>query len=1422
MSEYDGEVSEAPSAAPSVTWESRAFLVDQKKDELNKDQWKLIRDHVQRNMREVSKVFKEVDQMKADIHKLESGSVKLQKTTTKRLDQEFEVTKRALEEEKAHRVASTTSLERQIAAVMDRLNANGAADEIARQKFELGMASAKKDNHEKHEVLIDRISALEASLETRVASGLAEIKNANHTLQSSLHEQVDALKELQETHRLAANDAAMLEKRRREQAIHELNDKFQRCLQEEKKARDTRDQQLEESLEARIDTERNDRDASVRGMTNLFQQERSKREQGFNTIEQFIEEALANERAITASAHGELNAALNREKIARESHRASTQSLIDEEREAREAHIRDLLAQHAAAKVDHQQHVEKELQQERSLRTAALADMKKTTDGYHDNFKGLIDQERADRAAHLDEKVSHERAQREKMLQEMFEQFRAEGDAVLQEKINNEVSRLDASVATLQDLIEAEKLNRGADVEELMDVVGAERISREEEHAAFEAELQRYREEFEDYRDSIHQRIDEERGNRQAHHDTHVEHLKGLLESEGQARSEHHLSLSKQVEQLRSMLAGETEIRTTSIAEMQGSIAALEEAVGDGYPAGMECSENTVTKSRRVVGGLAPSTAMQSPKPRVLVPLQKRLNSLEEKILEELGLESQARGAHCKETKDMLASEAKLRDDHHGTVMVQLESLHGKYSTLQRVLEKERGERAAHLDAHRSKHDKMHALLRDRSEEMHRKQNEFWKSHKSFQDTMNQMLSNEVQKLRQLISTENDARDTVVKALRNRIDGLRKDLSEGLSKEAALRKSFDDRSATLWPRLEYLEAVLEDADDMRSDVGSVITSPGVLSTSNMGKRVVTVQHRLEDLERRFRNALCCEIDAREVEAMTFREHLQQESELREGLQNSVKRQFEKERGERSDCLKEASEQLAKEIEALRTTNSTSLHDFEHREQALVLTLETSVTALKRDLDEEKFQRIAADKACERLHTKLAERVGSDQASNETHQQRLDLAAAGQKKDVQEKHDFVLERLSALEKHLGQALPAAVTELREADSKLQQNIREQIDAVKALQKTHRSEITNLVESGRSTLEEAIHNLQGHMTKRFAEEKTHRDAREASIADHFNGRLGEEKSERDAGLRSLSLGLTAEKNKRDGQLAEIKSETTVSLADHRKDVDAKQAELRALVNREKDAREAHRAEVQALHNGAKESHDADIRAIKVQLDTACKDLKDNWEEERATVMAHAKENQSMLDDQYKILKIAMDEEVRKRDSHFSKLGQMLNVEKQARDKLLSQYRGEHEASLKETANLLRQEHAHGLKRVESATSAGHTCTRDMIAEASRRLEYVENVLGERYLSDTQMTNVVTIRQQLDMLKNMCSDGLAREAKARESECSELRQALAEKMHAHNEHQGHVKECFAKERAERQKMVSEAMVGFKSALIRHFDDL
>ena len=254
---------------------------------------------------------------------------------------------------------------------------------------------------------------------------------------------------------------------------------------------------------------------------------------------------------------------------------------------------------------------------------------------------------------------------------------------------------------------------------------------------------------------------------------------------------------------------------------------------------------------------------------------------------------------------------------------------------------------------------------------------------------------------------------------------------------------------------------------------------------------------------------------------------------------------------------------------------------------------------------------------------------------------------------------------------------------------------------------------------------------------------------------------EKGVREAGLRSLGQASTAERTKCDGQLTAMKDEVAANIADLARDADAKHGEARALINREKNLREAHHAEVLALLEDAKMKHGADVQDMKAQLDAARTELKYNSEMERAILKARVKEGHSTLDD-------------RCSEAAFSK------------------HREEHETSVSQLAEALRQEHTCGLKRVESLVTSGHASA----GEAAERFSDLDNHIRARIpglladLNDAKVKIQEHVNEQVEALRAMKDEvaaniaDLARDADAKHGEARALinrEKTLREAHHA-----------------------------------------
>jgi hypothetical protein len=1393
------------------TWEQQAEAVERKNDELNRDQWKLVRDHVHTNTREVATLKREIDALKGLFTKFQGDTKNVHHDMTNRLDKIIVDFKQDNEEEKNARTTKLTAVDRQLVELTDRLDARDAADETSRQKTDHSIASAKKDGKELVDAAVERIALLESAVSTQLPTAMNDLKIANQKLRESMIEQVNALKETQEIHKAAASDVVGLERKAREAALADLHTNINRRLQEEKASNENRRNLLQESFEAGIASEKDDRDACIKNVHDQLQIERSKRKEGDEALKDFIESTIADERGLRESAHADLHGLVSREKSARDAHQASMQALLNEERAARDAHMKDVHAMHNEAKDSHKDHLHQELSKERSLRDAALADMKELLSGHHDHFNNLVAKESASRGAHIHEKLNEEAQAREQMLQEMFEKCRAEGDAVLQGKIDAEVAMREAAVATLNEMIENETAAREEDVGELQDIIGAERKAREDHHIDFATRLKEHRDELDGHKDSLHAKLEKEREDRKAHHDSHHEHMKGLLTAEGDARGKHHDTLMSEIEDLKNQVSIEADARAATIAELRKSLSLLEDVIGDGNESeGSNAAKNSKVGMRRV--------ASPPVDKREMVPLSRRFQLLEEKILTNVERESAAREAHGGEMRELIALESQKREEYHGTLTEQLDMLHGRHGDLQGLLEKERAERAAHLDAHGKERDELHSALQSKLHDLHGKHDDHRTVHMTFQETVNQMLADEVAKLEDLVATENKNIIEVANTVKEEIEAVKRDLSDGLAKEGALRDSNETSlREVLSRRMEYFEAVLDGgADDTMSNVGG-LRSPGIPpsggSVANaFTRRVVTLQQRLDGLENRLRGDLAKEANIRDAERSRLNDLLEEETKSRKDLDSSVKARFERERATIEARVRDDGDKVGREIESLRHTNSKMVSELDQRGKVLEATVERETSALKQVLEEEKGQRMTADKAIERTLVALTERFSAEEANSETHRQRFDLALAGQKKDTKEKHDLAIERIGSVENHVHEVLPAVVTELREADHKNHQSMKEQIDGVKALQESHRNAVHELVALEKAKREETINDLHSHMNTRFLEEKAHRDGREGVLHESVNARFKDEKEDRDAGHKALSQALAAERTKREAHFASVQEACDASVAGHRRDSDAKHSEMKSLIEREREAREAHRAMVQSQHDEAQKAKEAHAKEVNKNLDAHRQEHRAALDKETGSLRSSAKEQHDRLDELHKSLKRALDEEVKTRDEHIGGLNEMLEFERNSRETLINKHKSEYHGLLKEEVEAIRKEVTSAVNAAESKREGGHNTFKEMLSAAMKRLTTVEVCLSDKSTTN----NLLTVSHELDEMEKKLRAEVVKEATQRESVDAALRVLIDEEVSVRKASDMEMKSSFQREASERDKAVKDSTARLKAAMV------
>eukprot|EP00927_Polykrikos_kofoidii_P009965 TRINITY_DN14197_c0_g1_i1.p1 TRINITY_DN14197_c0_g1~~TRINITY_DN14197_c0_g1_i1.p1 ORF type:complete len:1423 (-),score=332.61 TRINITY_DN14197_c0_g1_i1:33-4301(-) len=1405
------------------TWAERAEFVDQRKDELSKDQWRLIRDHVHMNVREIAKLGRETEVIKSTQAKFTSETTTRFEALGTHVDDGLEQLRKDFEEEKKARHAKNALLEREVAALKDRLGAFAATEETRHEATERSIALLRMEAKDTNSVVLERIAEIEASVSSHLATVVSEMKTSFQHLQTSVTDQLASMKEMQHANELAANEALVLERRKRDESMGEMSQKLQRRIAEEKTSRENACQFLQEMIEERTASAKGDSEAAIGFVTDLLNNERSKREQQLVVLQESLEALLADERSLRKAFCDEMGGHLQREKQAREAHHESAQNLIEAERAARDAHTKDLHEKLSAFKDNHQM-LEEEMAKERKLRDAAHTDLHQLVHGHHGSIKDLLHEERSTRAAHLDETIDRERLEREKMMQEMFEKCRAEGDAVLIAKIQNEESEREACVSALRGMIEAEVSSREKDIDEVREIIGAEREIHASHRGEFEARLKQAHDQIDANHEVVHRKIDDHRAEREAHHSAHAQQVNDLLGAEGKTRSAHHADILEQMGLIRAEMNSEFQRRDAGTAGLRQQLVALENVVGEGELADMPeapAESELKTNDRSVRGGVSRQPEKAK---RQMVPLADRFMAMERRLLAAVENEALRRENHVADMKDLIASEAKTRAGFHAAHREHADQMHGKFEHLHSLLENEKTERASHLDDHRGERDDMHASLQKRLDKICTDHNEHVAKHDALQTTMNDMMTGVVGTFRELIASENKSRTDQARTFSEDIESLRRDVWQEIEKEGSLRESeSNDMREFFSSRLDNLEAVLAYGEEYELDRASSLRGLSRADRSNFLSnsysphgRVVTLQEMLNSLEQRLRAEVSREADFRQADRSEWRELFEGMTQAREELQSTVKIQFEKERKTHEAKLQEEIDKLGRDIEAISNAHSKLSLEVDQRETVLTNNLTKDISSVKQDLDDERTQRILAGKACERSLMMVTERLRDVEAIDETHRQRYDLALAGLKKDSKEKHDLTSERIASIEGHVERALPAALTDMKDANNKMHHSIRDQIDAVKAMQETHMSSLVEQLSVEKATRDEMFSDLRSHVTDRLTEEKTHRDTREVMFQTKISARLAEEKDERDAATRSLTQSLSAERTKRENQLVSTQEASAVGFAEARRHADGKHADLKAAIERERDAREAHRVEMQNLYEEVRSAREAHAQEVRGQFEAHRSAYRSLHDEAEAARDAQAKDCLAQVHSNHEALRNMIEDHARLRDEHVAKLHKAQHEERKAREGALDQERSSRETLEKEKIDAMHKDHNARLKQVEASRAGSDAEIAGKMADAAFRLENIEKFLGRSASDPATPRSHSTLHQALEYFETNLKSELLRETNARQNDTAVVQQMIGKEAQARENLSRFFEEVLEEHRVRIAGACNEKFNSVKSCLV------
>mmetsp|Transcript_58857 Transcript_58857/g.137485 ORF Transcript_58857/g.137485 Transcript_58857/m.137485 type:complete len:873 (-) Transcript_58857:109-2727(-) len=255
--------------------------LDNKSTDLVREQWKLIKDHIATNARELVSLQKELtamkqsnDEMRASFAGRLAGQEELVRTELKSLRQ------------------AAASNEAAVVAKFEKeldLSVTDLAQKIARAAPKDDLASVQSGLKEEQRAMQERFTALNRSLQDTVDHQLVqaarEMEELVNRLQTSFRESVDTIKTAQDAHRDTVSEQCALEKTLFEGQLKDAQKHFLSRLGDEKNARETQQSNLQELLLARLQEERQEREQKGQQYMEKLKGESQKREQEARALE---------------------------------------------------------------------------------------------------------------------------------------------------------------------------------------------------------------------------------------------------------------------------------------------------------------------------------------------------------------------------------------------------------------------------------------------------------------------------------------------------------------------------------------------------------------------------------------------------------------------------------------------------------------------------------------------------------------------------------------------------------------------------------------------------------------------------------------------------------------------------------------------------------------------------------------------------------------------------------------------------------------------------------------------------------------------------------------------------------------------------------------------------------------------------------
>eukprot|EP00927_Polykrikos_kofoidii_P008080 TRINITY_DN13342_c1_g3_i1.p1 TRINITY_DN13342_c1_g3~~TRINITY_DN13342_c1_g3_i1.p1 ORF type:complete len:2940 (-),score=760.24 TRINITY_DN13342_c1_g3_i1:210-7973(-) len=1218
----------------------------------------------------------------------------------------------------------------------------------------------------------------------KLARDMETSKSANAQEHHSMKDQIEALKASHDTHRSAITDSIAFEKSAREEAINDLKNHVTRRMNEEKANREKRDAFVQENLESRFASEKGERETGLRSCAEQLAAERSKRESQSSALQDAVNGDIAEERKAREAADAELRAAIGREKEAREAHKTAVQTLHEEASAARDLHAKEV---HGHLETHRSHHAEL-LTGEQAARDAQAKDMYSNLDnkikalqdklhGFSENFAeeagrhgGIHQAELAKlRAAMNEEKAIREKQHgaTQELLDDHGERHGRSQEEVA--KLSKDLDALrglhDAHKSATADAISQEKSARDGALEDLQGHL-ARRLEEEKAH----------REKRETYlQDTFTARLAEEKGERETGFQTVGENL-------NTERLKRDKQLAAMQDATTSGLEEERKEREAADAELRAGLAREKEA-REAHRAAVQGLHEEANAAREAhakdLHGKLDSHRAQHKE--LLDTESSARNSVARELSTQMDTHNKGLKDELADLKRQLGVEKELRDGHHANLQATIDGLRKDLTG-----EMKRAESLREAD-----HAKLNGLLSDEKS-----------TRETHHANLQEMLQSEGATRAAHGKEMGTKLDNQHKSIKDMLDSVRQELLEDIKREESLREmnARDLRGllASESARLEYVEAVLGEAEIGDFERRASLRDAGSARNSNVGlmrentesessynppRRIVTVQQRLEGLEKRLHAAIGRESESRE-EAV------------------------DKERSERAARMKEEMAKLTRDMEDMKQAHAKLIQDLDQQGRSLNEAFNRELAGLKNDLVNEKSHRTTAEAVMERELAALKLKMDEDNETHANHRQRHETALATHKKDHKDKHDLTMEKIGEVESRICEMVPVSLAELKETHGKVHQNLKDQIEALKAAHDTHRGVVDNTIASERSMREGALHDVQGHVQRRHEEEKAHRDAREAFIEETFAARLAAEKADRDATLRSLSESISGERAKRDAQIQAAQEATTASIAEEHKEREAALAELRAALAREREAREAgdaelkaanarekeareeHRAAVQALHEESTAAHHSHVRDLHGKLDSHKAAHQDALVAENASRKAHVSEMHEGLANQLQRLQDEIDalarstsdklsKESRAREAEMADMQDIIGGETLARESL--------EATTKEVADGQQQI----LRRLNEETSQREKNEAAMQDGFGSRLaaEKEERTSALQSITEGLVAERTKREKQVSSVQSALEGALAEEREEREAGDAELKGALGREKKAREEHRAAV---------------------------------